>query len=502
MISELKFRGGCYDPRSTVRFEGDGRVIITDSDFTLPAHYCKFVHSSEFSFASSQKKFSGGPFYVVNEGASPIDVDEENNASTYFSVPAGHVAVVYAGASQYFVKTYPYNSGSGRTLTMQSGRPAVLAAWQETIDTSNTCQDPIWVLTPCTTGSTKYTQDDGWDEHVGKAVYVDSVWYEVSETTILPEGESLESPNLPSAILNSCPSVACTVGAGTQFNGYIGPPTATNGNWVRLEPITHTPVSVLLKQRYCYQLWIYEGVTHDGVEYDLASASKVTAIRTSSGRISATGLLDGTWRSAYTLFYDTWNFTDGKSGAGSGGTPLDYYPYYWENVGPVGGVIGGYEIDPINPSHEFDSAQRTLIYDTMAADYGGGAPASAASHTLILYVRLNSVLPSNYDDAGVKKNNFRSPWAATTAYSLNDEIRPGAPGTTLGWWANWNDGSSPFAFRVITAGTSGGSEPTWSTATAIGDTVNDGSVVWKAVPVNYLLEQSIYLLGVHPVCYP
>lgn len=58
-------------------------------------------------------------------------------------------------------------------------------------------------------------------------------------------------------------------------------------------------------------------------------------------------------------------------------------------------------------------------------------------------------------------------WAATTAYSLDDIVVPTDPRESLG-----------LQMRCTTAGTSGGSEPTWTTTD--GGTTNDGSAVWTA----------------------
>lgn len=55
-------------------------------------------------------------------------------------------------------------------------------------------------------------------------------------------------------------------------------------------------------------------------------------------------------------------------------------------------------------------------------------------------------------------------WAATTAYAVGDLFGP--------------DVTTGLYFEVTTAGTSGGSAPTWPTAA--GETVTDGSVVWTA----------------------
>lgn len=56
------------------------------------------------------------------------------------------------------------------------------------------------------------------------------------------------------------------------------------------------------------------------------------------------------------------------------------------------------------------------------------------------------------------------PWQDGTAYGLGDVVRALVRGD--------------FNFECTTAGTSGGSEPTWPTSAAA--TVNDGAVVWTA----------------------
>jgi len=65
-------------------------------------------------------------------------------------------------------------------------------------------------------------------------------------------------------------------------------------------------------------------------------------------------------------------------------------------------------------------------------------------------------------DAGCGITLEPTAWAATTAYALLDVVSP----TTA-------DGRR---YVCTTAGTSGGSEPTWDTV--VGNTTNDGSVVW------------------------
>jgi hypothetical protein len=67
-------------------------------------------------------------------------------------------------------------------------------------------------------------------------------------------------------------------------------------------------------------------------------------------------------------------------------------------------------------------------------------------------------------------------WAATTAYSLNDERRP------------TQTNRNGFRYRVTTAGTSGSSEPVWPDI--LTGTVTDGSVVWTC----YEVEDTWYAL--------
>lgn len=58
-----------------------------------------------------------------------------------------------------------------------------------------------------------------------------------------------------------------------------------------------------------------------------------------------------------------------------------------------------------------------------------------------------------------------APWVKSTAYCLGDYVWP----TTF----------NRYRYQCTTAGTSGATEPTWPTT--IGDTVTDGTVVWKCI---------------------
>lgn len=63
-------------------------------------------------------------------------------------------------------------------------------------------------------------------------------------------------------------------------------------------------------------------------------------------------------------------------------------------------------------------------------------------------------------------------WAASTAYSLGDVVRP----TTR----------NGYNYECTTAGTSGASEPTWPTTP--GNTVNDGTAVWTCRTAKQLAD--------------
>lgn len=60
-------------------------------------------------------------------------------------------------------------------------------------------------------------------------------------------------------------------------------------------------------------------------------------------------------------------------------------------------------------------------------------------------------------------------WVTATAYALDDQVEPTVDNT--------------YVYRCTTAGTSGGTEPTWPTV--VGSTVTDGTVVWTCYAKNH-----------------
>lgn len=76
-------------------------------------------------------------------------------------------------------------------------------------------------------------------------------------------------------------------------------------------------------------------------------------------------------------------------------------------------------------------------------------------------------------DERCKVKSSPSTWAATTAYTASH-----ASDANVGSWVKPTTQNRRF-FRCTTAGTSGGTEPSWNTT--VGGTTSDGSVVWTTV---------------------
>lgn len=68
--------------------------------------------------------------------------------------------------------------------------------------------------------------------------------------------------------------------------------------------------------------------------------------------------------------------------------------------------------------------------------------------------------------------NLTAEWLATTVYSINDIAK-----SVVGGSYEYNGNK----FQVTTGGTSGGTEPNWTTAPNINDTVADGTVTWTNI---------------------
>lgn len=105
-----------------------------------------------------------------------------------------------------------------------------------------------------------------------------------------------------------------------------------------------------------------------------------------------------------------------------------------------------------------------LIHETDLSDNPQDTQLFFGSATADRQLEANS--NPGVDDITLTPTNTLDEWVATTAYTVGQMIEPVTPNT--------------FVYRCTTAGTSGGSEPTFPTA-AIGDTVADGTVVWTLV---------------------
>ena len=86
--------------------------------------------------------------------------------------------------------------------------------------------------------------------------------------------------------------------------------------------------------------------------------------------------------------------------------------------------------------------------------------------SLVANRKLEATSNPGVDDINMTPTNIRDEWQATTAYALGDSVEPVTPNTRR--------------YEATTAGTSGGSEPTFPTG-GLGSTVADGTVVWTLV---------------------
>lgn len=87
--------------------------------------------------------------------------------------------------------------------------------------------------------------------------------------------------------------------------------------------------------------------------------------------------------------------------------------------------------------------------------------------------KLEAVSNPGTDQITITPTDNLADWAATTAYVLGNRVEPTTPNT--------------YVYEVTTAGTSGGSEPTWPTV--IGSTVVDGTVVWTCIAKRHELTE-------------
>lgn len=103
------------------------------------------------------------------------------------------------------------------------------------------------------------------------------------------------------------------------------------------------------------------------------------------------------------------------------------------------------------PVRAMDRLADTMSESSSWQEWCGAASAAEARHSVWLF--------------GL---DAPSPWTADTAVDIGRATHP--------------TGSS-YVFRVTSSGTTGSSEPSWGSATAEGDTVDDGTVEWTAYAI-------------------
>ena len=117
-------------------------------------------------------------------------------------------------------------------------------------------------------------------------------------------------------------------------------------------------------------------------------------------------------------------------------------------------------------SRSIDNYCNRIFFTQTATKYFNGA------YTLWMPdLLLVTTLKTDEDGNGNYETLFEGTWTASTAYAVNDWVKP----TTI----------ATHAYKCTTAGTSGASEPAWGT-TNLGTTA-DNTVVWTCYPANYLM---------------
>ncbi len=136
-------------------------------------------------------------------------------------------------------------------------------------------------------------------------------------------------------------------------------------------------------------------------------------------------------------------------------------------------------------------------------DYTGLDGRFEGDDALHVFQTFARAWPANFslDLTEIYKPTSPSDWAGTTAYSLNDRVKPttengyyyvcsnaGTSGGTEPTWptldgdtvvdsgATWTCRDTSYVFTVTTAGSTGGTEPVWTYAKD--DTISDGTVTW------------------------
>jgi hypothetical protein len=159
----------------------------------------------------------------------------------------------------------------------------------------------------------------------------------------------------------------------------------------------------------------------------------------------------------------TWDLDIGDTTTDNGVT--------WTNVGKTIAVFSHTRKWVV----DFDSEDDLLDSFNLADAFyiNGGDTRTAVLQRLLAFTKCAMRFEAD-GDAHVFVPTVDGPtWAATTAYTLNDYVRPTVANTD-------------FAFKCTRAGTSGGSQPTWPTSDAgtVDDPDGDG-VEWTAVAHHY-----------------